>query len=67
MECGVGRFRARDEGRSGERPTRAEGGALLFMNSLMNVAFALNVGDFARKHDVASGAQWTVRIEGAKP
>ncbi len=37
------------------------------MNSLMNVAFALNVGDFARKHDVASGAQWTVRIEGAKP
>jgi hypothetical protein len=36
------------------------------MNSLLNVAFALNVGDFARTHGVASGAEWSVRVEKAK-
>lgn len=42
------------------------GAPLLFMNSLLNVAFALNVGDFARTHGVASGAEWSVRVEKAK-
>ena len=36
------------------------------VNSLMNVAFALNVGDFARTHSIGSGAQWTVRLEKAR-
>lgn len=44
-----------------------EGAPLLFMNSLMNVAFALNQGDFARAHGIASGAQWAVRVEKARP
>ncbi len=43
-----------------------EGTPLLFMNSLMNVAFAINVGDFARTHSIGSGAQWTVRLEKAR-
>lgn len=41
----------------------AEGAPLLYLNSLMNVSFALNVGDFAKKHGIASGAEWRVRIE----
>ncbi len=39
------------------------GSPLLYLNSLLNVAFALNVGDFARKHGIASGAEWSVRVE----
>lgn len=42
-----------------------EGEPLLYLNSLMNVALALNQGDFAKKHGVASGADWSVRIERA--
>lgn len=36
------------------------------VNSLMNVAVAINGGDFARTHSVGSGAQWTVRLEKAR-
>ncbi len=43
------------------------GAPLLYLNSLMNVSLALNVGDFARKHGVASGAEWSVRVEKASP
>jgi S-adenosylmethionine hydrolase len=42
-----------------------EGAPLLYLNSLMNVSFALNMGDFARKHGVASGGEWSVRVEKA--
>ncbi|HEY1109866.1 MAG TPA: SAM hydroxide adenosyltransferase, partial [Opitutaceae bacterium] len=42
-----------------------EGAPLLYLNSLMNVSFALNVGDFAKTHGIASGAEWTVRLEKA--
>jgi S-adenosylmethionine hydrolase len=42
-----------------------EGEPLLYLNSLMNVALALNQGDFAKKHGIASGANWSVRIERA--
>jgi S-adenosylmethionine hydrolase len=45
----------------------AEGEPLLYLNSLMNVAVALNVGNFAKKYGVASGAEWGVRIEKIKP
>ena len=42
-----------------------EGEPLLYLNSLMNVAFALNMGSFSEKHHLASGGNWTVRIEKA--
>jgi hypothetical protein len=41
----------------------AEGAPLLYLNSLMNVSFALNVGDFAKTHGVGRGAEWGVRVE----
>jgi S-adenosylmethionine hydrolase len=44
-----------------------EGAPLIYLNSLMNVSFALNVGNFARQHGIASGANWSVRVEKAKP
>jgi S-adenosylmethionine hydrolase len=43
-----------------------EGAPLIYLNSLMNVAFALNLGNFARQHSIASGASWSVRIERQK-
>ena len=42
-----------------------EGAPLLYLNSLMNVAFALNQGDFVKAHGIASGAEWRVRVEKA--
>jgi S-adenosylmethionine hydrolase len=48
----------------------AEGAPLLYLNSLMNVSFALNMGDFAKQHGIGRGAEWGVRLEkiaGAKP
>ncbi len=42
-----------------------EGEPLLYLNSLMNVAFALNMGSFSARHGLASGGNWTVRIERA--
>ncbi|MGC4071890.1 MAG: S-adenosyl-l-methionine hydroxide adenosyltransferase family protein [Nibricoccus sp.] len=44
-----------------------EGQPLLYLNSLMNIALALNMGDFAKAHDIHSGAAWSVRIEKLKP
>ncbi|MEO5958265.1 MAG: SAM hydroxide adenosyltransferase, partial [Opitutaceae bacterium] len=44
-----------------------EGAPLLYLNSLMNVSFALNRGDFAKQHGVSSGAEWSVRLEKVKP
>lgn len=44
-----------------------EGEPLLYLNSLMNVSLALNRGDFAKKHGVSSGAEWSVRLEKPKP
>jgi S-adenosylmethionine hydrolase len=44
-----------------------EGAPLLYINSLLNVSFAVNIGDFARKYGIASGAQWTARIEKVRP
>jgi S-adenosylmethionine hydrolase len=43
-----------------------EGEPLLYLNSLLNIAFALNMGSFAEKHGLASGGGWTVRIERAR-
>jgi len=43
------------------------GAPLLYLNSLMNVAVALNVGNFVKKYGVSSGAEWSVRVEKLKP
>ncbi len=43
-----------------------EGEPLLYLNSLLNVAFALNMGNFSEKHGLASGGTWTVKVEKAK-
>lgn len=43
-----------------------EGEPLLYVNSLMNVAIALNQGSFAAKHGIASGGDWSIRIEKAR-
>jgi S-adenosylmethionine hydrolase len=45
----------------------SEGAPLLYLNSLMNVSFALNQGDFAKTHRVACGAAWSVRVEKITP
>ena len=45
----------------------AEGAPLLYLNSLMNVSFALNVGNFAKQHGIGCGATWSVRIEKLNP
>ncbi len=42
------------------------GDPLLYLNSLLNVSFALNRGSFSAKHGLASGGDWTVRIERAQ-
>ena len=40
-----------------------EGEPLLYLNSLMTVALALNMGDFARTHHISYGAEWSIRVE----
>ena len=42
-----------------------QGEPLLYLNSLLNVSFALNRGSFATQHGLSSGGDWTVRIERA--
>lgn len=44
-----------------------QGAPLLYLNSLMNVSFALNQGDFVKQHGVGYGANWSVRVEKIKP
>jgi len=44
-----------------------EGAPLLYLNSLMNVSFALNQGDFVKAHGIACGAEWSVRVEKVQP
>lgn len=39
-----------------------EGEALAYQNSLMNLSFALNMGNFAAQHKISSGPEWTVEI-----
>ncbi len=39
-----------------------EGQPLAYQNSLMNLSFALNMGNFAARHKIASGPAWTVEI-----
>jgi len=39
---------------------------LLYLNSLLNVSFALNQTNFAQTHGISAGAAWVVKIEKAK-
>lgn len=39
-----------------------EGKELVYLNSLLNVSFALNMGDFSATHHVKSGPEWSVVI-----
>jgi len=43
-----------------------EGEPLLYLNSLLNVSFALNMGSFSEKFGLASGGTWTTRVERVK-
>lgn len=39
-----------------------EGKELAYLNSLLNVSFAVNMGDFSSRHQVKSGPEWHVVI-----
>jgi S-adenosylmethionine hydrolase len=41
----------------------ANGKPLLYLNSLMQVSFALNMGNFSEKYKVYSGSEWTVEVK----
>ncbi|QIW15993.1 DNA-directed RNA polymerase subunit delta [Pasteurellaceae bacterium RH1A] len=40
-----------------------EGKPLMYLNSLLNVSFALNMESFAEKYKIKSGAQWTAIVK----
>lgn len=40
-----------------------EGRPLLYINSLLNVSFALNMDSFSEKYKIKSGAEWSVSIK----
>lgn len=44
----------------------AKGKPLAYLNSLMQLSFALNEDSFARVHNISSGSDWSVEIEVAK-
>jgi hypothetical protein len=39
-----------------------EGETLLYLNSVDNVAFAINWGNFAQTYGVESGPEWRVEV-----
>ncbi|MFD0966742.1 S-adenosyl-l-methionine hydroxide adenosyltransferase family protein [Seminibacterium arietis] len=40
-----------------------EGKPLMYLNSLLNVSFALNMDSFANKYKIKSGAEWSVSVK----
>ncbi|OOQ61900.1 SAM hydrolase/SAM-dependent halogenase family protein [Mucilaginibacter pedocola] len=40
----------------------AEGQPLAYLNSLLQLSFALNMGNFAETHKIGSGADWSVEV-----
>jgi S-adenosylmethionine hydrolase len=44
----------------------AVGKPLAYLNSLMNLSFALNQGSFSEKHHVYAGSDWTVAVQWIK-
>jgi len=43
-----------------------EGQSLCYINSLLNFSLALNMGNFAKKHGIGSGGDWTIEIRNQK-
>jgi S-adenosylmethionine hydrolase len=43
------------------------GSALLYVNSLLNVSLALNQSSFASRHNIGSGARWTIQLRACEP
>ena len=44
-----------------------KGSPLLYLNSLGDVAFAINQGDFAKTNRIGCGSEWSVRVEKLEP
>jgi len=44
----------------------AVGKPLAYLNSLMNLSFALNQENFSEKYHVYAGSNWTVAVEWVK-
>ncbi|MDT4882457.1 hypothetical protein FQZ97_1184050 [compost metagenome] len=40
----------------------AEGQPLAYLNSLLQLSFALNMDSFAEKNKISSGSEWTVIV-----
>ena len=40
-----------------------EGQPMVYLNSLLNVSVALNMDNFAQKHQVTSGADWNIDVK----
>jgi S-adenosylmethionine hydrolase len=40
-----------------------QGQPLLYFNSLLNLSLALNMADFAKRHGIGSGPEWTISVE----
>ena len=45
----------------------SEKAPLLYLNSLLNVAFALNQGNFVEQYAIGCGPDWSVRVEKVTP
>lgn len=43
-----------------------KGTDLLYLNSLLNLALATNQGNFAKKHHISSGPDWTITVKKSK-
>jgi hypothetical protein len=41
------------------------GEPLLYINSLLDIAFAINLGSFAKTHSLEYGGEWTVEVRRA--
>jgi S-adenosylmethionine hydrolase len=41
------------------------GEPLLYLNSLLDLAFAINLGNFAKAHQLEYGGEWTVAVRRA--
>ena len=44
----------------------AVGKPLAYLNSLMNLSFALNMGSFSEKYHVYSGSNWSAKVQWVK-
>lgn len=42
------------------------GQPIAYLNSLFNMSFAINEGDFAKKYGIANGNEWTIEIKPAR-